>query len=272
MGVVASPCHGAVTIMGCNRAMTSLARLLRLVPRVMRLRGRGTGAKRERGVGWGGWTTLLVSLSLHLGIVGLFMLLPTLFGEGAADQLGRGAISVEIVSAVDSTLASGSEQKAAGPAGADRSSAHDDVQPESRVADSDVDGTEPMEASPPTGGGDSGGGTPASVGAADGGQQMAGSADYGRRLLEHMRAYRRYPDNMGSAPVGLARVGMRIDQAGNVVEVWLQTSSGHPILDREAVDTVVRADPMPPPPTGWASETTIVLPIDFMRRDIAGRR
>lgn len=224
--------------MGCKRVMTTLARLLNAAPQVMARRG-----------------GLIVSLALHFGVLALLVLLQPSLREGRAGPSQRGALAVQLV-ASERALSQGQAEaevdaEVQAPAGADQAAS---------VADAATMLAHGGEASTRTR-------EQAGLSAPAGAPSMTGSSDYGRRMLEHIRPFRRYPETGGAFPVGRAKVGMLIDNAGNIVEVWLQSSSGHHILDREAVDTVVRADPMPAPPAGWEKDTTIVLPIDFSRRD-----
>jgi protein TonB len=61
-------------------------------------------------------------------------------------------------------------------------------------------------------------------------------------------------------------VSITIDRNGNVLKVNLATSSGSDVLDREAVEMVQRATPLPSPPASVASgqdRISIVVPVAF---------
>jgi len=83
-------------------------------------------------------------------------------------------------------------------------------------------------------------------------------------LLRHVAAHQRYP--------GLARPGrlqgsvgtlfsMRRD--GTLVGVWVKTSSGQVVLDKEAIDTIRRAQPLPPIPAELPDRLNIEVSLMF---------
>ena len=59
----------------------------------------------------------------------------------------------------------------------------------------------------------------------------------------------RYPSSAQGA-TGAATVSFAIDRSGRLVSAGLARSSGSPALDAEAVATVRRSNPFPPPPAG----------------------
>ncbi len=64
---------------------------------------------------------------------------------------------------------------------------------------------------------------------------------------------------------GVATVTFRIDVSGNVLSVRLTGSSGNPDLDKDAVDLIWRASPVPAPPEPDFAKNPIRLPVNFKR-------
>jgi protein TonB len=85
-----------------------------------------------------------------------------------------------------------------------------------------------------------------------------------RQLLAHIERYRRYPDAArrdGLQGTVLVVFAMRRD--GSLVQVGVKSSSGRPVLDREALETLRRAQPLPPIPADMPEQLTILLPVAF---------
>lgn len=88
------------------------------------------------------------------------------------------------------------------------------------------------------------------------------AADYRRRLLAHILAYRRPVDALAGQRVdGAATVRFTLERSGNVLSAEVVSSSGMAALDDEAVATIWRARPMPPIPLGLPDTLSIVLPV-----------
>lgn len=84
------------------------------------------------------------------------------------------------------------------------------------------------------------------------------------RLLHHIEQFRRYPpDARKAGQAGVARVHFVMDRSGDVLEAWIELSSGSTSLDEEAVAAVMRAKPLPAPPANWPSSFAVSLPIGF---------
>jgi protein TonB len=99
-------------------------------------------------------------------------------------------------------------------------------------------------------------------------REMVGAPDlrsaFGETLLEHIERFRHYPENAREhAEQGVALVGFAMDRRGNLIDVWLDRSSGYPPLDAEALDTVRRAQPLPRVPDGLAEPLQVVVPVEF---------
>lgn len=84
-------------------------------------------------------------------------------------------------------------------------------------------------------------------------------------ILGRLKAYRRYPRRAQSAgQEGVVHVAFTVDRAGRVLAARIAKGSGYPLLDEEALATVRRASPMPPPPEDVPGDPVEVLaPIEF---------
>lgn len=92
-----------------------------------------------------------------------------------------------------------------------------------------------------------------------------GAADAYRRLLErHIRAYRSYPAQAARRrSEGVVVVRFRIGRSGQVEEAWVVRRSADPALDDAALDTVWRAEPLPPVPAELSAPAEVELPVPF---------
>ena len=61
---------------------------------------------------------------------------------------------------------------------------------------------------------------------------------------------------------GEVRIRLRLARKGNLLGAEVVQSSGHEVLDRQALDLVL-STPLPPPPTGSAEELHIEIPIHY---------
>ncbi|WP_143199260.1 energy transducer TonB [Bradyrhizobium sp. NAS80.1] len=72
-------------------------------------------------------------------------------------------------------------------------------------------------------------------------------------LLRHITRFQRYPRAAERQHMqGTVRTEFLMDREGKVISVWVRTSSGQPILDHAAIDTIRRAQPLPPIPPSSA--------------------
>ncbi len=63
---------------------------------------------------------------------------------------------------------------------------------------------------------------------------------------------------------GIVRVELQIDATGNVTSTTIAESSGFEILDKQALEMVRKASPLPLPPESLrGKEFTIVVPVSF---------
>lgn len=91
---------------------------------------------------------------------------------------------------------------------------------------------------------------------------------YRQRLAAHLQRYKQYPSSARSAhEEGTAMVTFTVTRSGSVTGVRLSRSSGHPSLDREAMDAIRRAQPLPSfPPEMTQSAMTFPVPFSFHLR------
>jgi protein TonB len=74
-------------------------------------------------------------------------------------------------------------------------------------------------------------------------------AAYGRRLNRHLQRYKNYPKAAERARVtGATRLSVTIDRAGGLRQARIVGSSGHKMLDEEAMAVARRASPYPAQP------------------------
>ena len=106
---------------------------------------------------------------------------------------------------------------------------------------------------------------PSAGGTGDGKPLQAGAAlRFQRLLLAHIERYQRYPSAAkrdGLQGTVLVAFAMRRD--GSVVRVGVKSSSGRPVLDQEALETVRRAQPLPAIPADMPEQLTVLLPVAF---------
>ncbi len=89
--------------------------------------------------------------------------------------------------------------------------------------------------------------------------------EYQRALFARISAVKRYPDAARErAAQGVAVVSFSISASGQVAGVSISRSAGDAILDAEALATVRRASPFPPPPAG--APRTFSAPLSFRVR------
>jgi len=97
------------------------------------------------------------------------------------------------------------------------------------------------------------------------------TATYSRQLSTQIKRYQKYPlvaQRRGWE--GTAEVLLKIAADGRVIEIALGKSSGHEVLDREALEMVRRASPLPQAPQQLRGrELTVTVPIVFRLQDNA---
>ena len=84
-------------------------------------------------------------------------------------------------------------------------------------------------------------------------------------LLAQLEKFKRYPsDAMANHQEGVPTVTFSMDRKGHVLSASLSSSSGHPLLDQEAVALPKRAQPLPVPPDSVEGDPiTLTVPVEF---------
>lgn len=84
------------------------------------------------------------------------------------------------------------------------------------------------------------------------------------QILARLQKYRRYPPSARSRrQEGVVQIRFTMNRAGRVLDQAIISSSGHPALDREALDTLRRAQPLPAIPADQPDPLQLVVAIDF---------
>ena len=94
----------------------------------------------------------------------------------------------------------------------------------------------------------------------------AAPASWQSRVLGHLAHFKRYPgDARQRKRAGAAWVRFQVDGDGKLLASELVTSSGTVLLDREALQVLQRAQPLPAPPGNVLHQgtVTVTLPVSF---------
>ena len=87
------------------------------------------------------------------------------------------------------------------------------------------------------------------------------------RVLARWEKFRRYPGTARSArQQGVVYIRFRINRDGHVLTSSLVRSSAFPALDRAALETLRRADPLPKIPADRPDEIELSVPVEFYIR------
>jgi periplasmic protein TonB len=101
------------------------------------------------------------------------------------------------------------------------------------------------------------------------GPQLAGMSepDWVGEVLARLEKFRRYPRSAQMrAQQGVVYVRARISRDGRVLAVQMRSSSGHALLDEEALETFRRARSLPPPPPALPDPVVLDVPVEFFLR------
>lgn len=87
-------------------------------------------------------------------------------------------------------------------------------------------------------------------------------------LLAHLERHKRYPRAaQARRQEGVVKVAFTLDRRGNVLAAALRDTSGHRLLDAEALEMLRRAAPLPPPPPEVDGDTVeLVVPVQFFMK------
>lgn len=87
------------------------------------------------------------------------------------------------------------------------------------------------------------------------------------KLLAHLEQHRRYPAAARARrDQGVAHVRFRMNRGGRVLDAALIRSSGSAELDRAALATIRRAQPLPPIPESRPDPLDLSVPVEFFLR------
>jgi periplasmic protein TonB len=90
-------------------------------------------------------------------------------------------------------------------------------------------------------------------------------ASWHRRIAQQVERHKGYPTSARARhETGTAQLAFTLDRNGKVVANRIVRTSGSAALDQETIDTVLRAQPFPPPPPNMPGETfDFTVPIRF---------
>jgi periplasmic protein TonB len=93
---------------------------------------------------------------------------------------------------------------------------------------------------------------------------IAAAVSFQQVLIAHVTRYQRYPKAArGARLYGSVGTIFSMRRDGTVAGVWITSSSGQKIFDREAVDTIWRAQPLPSIPPGLPAPLTVQTTLVF---------
>lgn len=83
-------------------------------------------------------------------------------------------------------------------------------------------------------------------------------------LLRHISRYQRYPKAAESRGLqGTVNARFSMDRRGKLLGVWIKRSSGQATLDQAAIDTIRRAQPLPPIPPVLPDSINVDIALGF---------
>ncbi len=97
-------------------------------------------------------------------------------------------------------------------------------------------------------------------------RQVASTAEpnWQALLLGHLEKFRRYPAAAQARRLqGVAHIRFRMTRDGRVLSSEVIRTAGSPLLDRAALETLRRAQPLPPIPADRPDEMEVTVPIEF---------
>jgi periplasmic protein TonB len=85
-----------------------------------------------------------------------------------------------------------------------------------------------------------------------------------RTLERHIERYKVVPSEARRARLqGIVQLVFAMGRDGTVLDVWINSSSGYPVLDQAALDIVRRAQPLPRIPAELPDRLNILYPVSF---------
>jgi periplasmic protein TonB len=96
------------------------------------------------------------------------------------------------------------------------------------------------------------------------GPPSAAATMFRQALLRHVARYQRYPKTVRRDRLyGSVDMMFSMRRDGTIVGVWVRSSSGQAIFDKEAVDTIWRAQPLPRIPSDLPDPLTVETTLVF---------
>jgi periplasmic protein TonB len=98
---------------------------------------------------------------------------------------------------------------------------------------------------------------------------MSGPADevaakFQQALLRHVARYQHYPNAARSLHLeGKVDTQFSMASDGTLLGVWVRTSSGQAVLDKEAIETIRRSQPLPPIPQELPERLNVRVQLEF---------
>ncbi|WP_302329796.1 energy transducer TonB [Xanthomonas sacchari] len=99
--------------------------------------------------------------------------------------------------------------------------------------------------------------------------QAAGTSDpnWEGKVLARLHQFRRYPRQARNRrQEGVAYVRARLDRQGRVLSATIRHGSGYALLDQEALQTFLRAQPLPRAPDTLPDPVEVDVPVEFFLR------
>lgn len=95
------------------------------------------------------------------------------------------------------------------------------------------------------------------------GPSNSAAVKFQQTLARHVKRYQRYPKAAGAMRLEEVDTQFTMARDGTVLGVWVRTSSGQMVLDKEAIETIRRAQPLPPIPPELPDRLTIQMWLEF---------
>lgn len=90
--------------------------------------------------------------------------------------------------------------------------------------------------------------------------------NWASRLASQIERHKRYPSDANGA-TGTAVVSFSVDRSGRALRTRIVRSSGNSVLDRDAIASIQRSQPLPPPPAEQSgSQFPVVVPLRYSSR------
>lgn len=89
--------------------------------------------------------------------------------------------------------------------------------------------------------------------------------DYLEAVRRWISRYKKYPpEALDKKQEGVATLGFVIDRGGNVLDAWIDKSSGNPLLDQATLAMIHAASPVPKPPDRYTGATLrLFMPVNY---------